>query len=208
MTAQGTAAPRFASVREEFERNFAERGEVGASVCVTVDGETVVDLWGGIADPDTQAPWNEDTLVLVWSCTKGATALCAHILAARGVIDLHAPVARYWPEFAKGGKDGITVRMVLNHQAGLGPPSTRHGYHALVFGHLVGEVLRRVTGHSLGTFFRTEVAEPPGLDFWIGLPEEQEPRVAPSISPEPPAPDEPLPPFYAVGMTDPSSIPG
>jgi CubicO group peptidase (beta-lactamase class C family) len=182
MTAQGTAAPRFASVREEFERNFAERGEVGASVCVTVDGETVVDLWGGIADPDTQVPWNEDTLVLVWSCTKGATALCAHILAARGVIDLHAPVARYWPEFAKGGKDGITVRMVLNHQAGLGPPSTRHGYHALVFGHLVGEVLRRVTGHSLGTFFRTEVAEPLGLDFWIGLPEEQEPRVAPSIS--------------------------
>jgi CubicO group peptidase (beta-lactamase class C family) len=182
MTAQGTAAPRFASVREEFERNFAERGEVGASVCVTVDGETVVDLWGGIADPDTQVPWNEDTLVLVWSCTKGATALCAHILAARGVIDLHAPVARCWPEFAKGGKDGITVRMVLNHQAGLGPPGTRHGYHALVFGHLVGEVLRRVTGHSLGTFFRTEVAEPLGLDFWIGLPEEQEPRVAPSIS--------------------------
>jgi CubicO group peptidase (beta-lactamase class C family) len=87
-------------------------------------------------------------------------------------------------------------------------PGTRHGYHALVFGHLVGEILRRVTGHSLGTFFRTEVAEPLGLDFWIGLPEEQEPRVAPSISPEPPAPDQPLPPFYAVGMTDPTSIPG
>jgi CubicO group peptidase (beta-lactamase class C family) len=119
MAAQGTAAPRFASVAEEFERNFSDRGEVGASVCVTVDGEPVVDLWGGIADPETGAPWNEDTLVLVWSCTKGATALCAHILAARGVIDLDAPVARYWPEFAKGGKDGVTVRMVLNHQAGL-----------------------------------------------------------------------------------------
>jgi len=236
MTAHGTAAPRFAAVQEEFERNFTDRGEVGASVCVTVDGETVVDLWGGVADPETRAPWNEDTLVLVWSCTKGATALCAHILAARGVIDLDAPVARYWPEFAKGGKDAITVRMVLNHQAGLPAlrepvpenglcdwdavvdalaamepmwePGTRHGYHALVFGHLVGEVVRRVTGSSLGEFFRTEVAEPLGLDFWIGLPEEQEPRVATSISPEPPAPDQPLPPFYAVGLTDPTSIPG
>jgi CubicO group peptidase (beta-lactamase class C family) len=236
MTAQGTAAPRFAAVQEEFERNFTARGEVGASVCVTVDGATVVDLWGGVADPETQAPWNEDTLVLVWSCTKGATALCAHILAARGVIDLDAPVARYWPEFAKGGKDAITVRMVLNHQAGLPAlresipenglcdwdavvdalaamepmwePGTRHGYHALVFGHLVGEVVRRVTGGSLGAFFRAEVAEPLGLDFWIGLPEEQEPRVATSISPEPPAPGQPLPPFYAVGLTDPTSIPG
>ncbi len=236
MTAQGTAAPRFASVREEFERNFTDRGEVGASVCVTVDGEPVVDLWGGVADPETRAPWNEDTLVLVWSCTKGATALCAHILAARGVIDLDAPVARYWPEFAKGGKDAITVRMALNHQAGLPAlrepipenglcdwdavvdalavmeplwePGTRHGYHALVFGHLVGEVVRRVTGQSLGAFFRAEVAEPLGLDFWIGLPEGQEPRVATSISPEPPAPGQPLPPFYALGLTDPASIPG
>ncbi len=236
MTAQGTAAPRFAAVREEFERNFSDRGEVGASVCVTVDGETAVDLWGGVADPETQAPWNEDTLVLVWSCTKGATALCAHILAARGDIDLDAPVARYWPEFAKGGKDAITVRMVLNHQAGLPAlrepvpenglcdwdavvdalaamepmwePGTRHGYHALVFGHLVGEVVRRVTGGSLGAFFRAEVAEPLGLDFWIGLPEEQELRVATSISPEPPATGQPLPPFYAVGLTDPTSIPG
>jgi CubicO group peptidase (beta-lactamase class C family) len=119
MTAQGTVEPRFSAVQEEFERNFAARGEVGASVCVTVDGETVVDLWGGIADPETQAPWTRDTIVLVWSCTKGATALCAHVLAARGGIELDAPVARYWPEFAKGGKDEITVRMVLNHQAGL-----------------------------------------------------------------------------------------
>jgi CubicO group peptidase (beta-lactamase class C family) len=236
MTAQGTAAPRFASVQEEFERNFTDRGEVGAALCVTVDGEPVVDLWGGVADPATRAPWNEDTLVLVWSCTKGATALCAHILAARGAIDLDAPVARYWPEFAKGGKDAVTVRMVLNHQAGLPAlrepipenglcdwdavvdalaameplwePGTRHGYHALVFGHLVGEIVRRVTGQSLGAFFRAEVAEPLGLDFWIGLPAEQEPRVATSISPEPPAPGQPLAPFYALGLTDPTSIPG
>jgi CubicO group peptidase (beta-lactamase class C family) len=236
MTAQGTADPRFAAVRDEFERNFAERGEVGASVCVTVDGEVVVDLWGGIANPETRAPWNEDTVAVVWSCTKGATALCAHMLAARGVIDLDAPVAHYWPEFAKGGKDGITLRMLLNHQAGLAAlrepipenglcdwdaivealaameplwePGTRHGYHALTFGHLVGEVLRRVTGRSLGAFFRTEIAEPLGIDFWIGLPAEHEPRVTPSISPDPPAPGQPLPRFYALAMTDPSSIPG
>src|SRR4029450_3373996 len=119
MTAQGMVEPRCAGVQEEFERNFAERGEVGASVCGTVDGETVVDLWGGIADPQTQAPWNKDTIVFVWPCPKGAPALCAHILAARGSIELDAPVARYWPEFAKAGKDGVTVRMVLNHQAGL-----------------------------------------------------------------------------------------
>jgi CubicO group peptidase (beta-lactamase class C family) len=236
VTAQGMAEPRFAAVREELERNFAARGEVGASVCVTVGGEVVVDLWGGVANPETQAPWNEDTITLVWSCTKGATALCAHVLAARGVIDLDAPVVQYWPEFAKGGKDGITVRMLLNHQAGLAvlrepvpenglcdwdavvealaameplwEPGTRHGYHALVFGHLVGEVVRRATGRSLGTFFRQEVAEPLGLDFWIGLPAEHEPRVAPNIPPDEPAPGQPVARFYAVAMTDPTSIPG
>jgi len=236
MTVQGTADPRFAAVRDEFERNFAERGEVGASVCVTVDGETVVDLWGGVANPETQAPWNKDTIGLVWSCTKGATALCAHVLAARGVIDLDAPVAQYWPEFAKGGKDGITVRMLLSHQAGLAAlrepipenglcdwdavvdalaameplwePGTRHGYHVLVSGHLVGEVVRRVTSHSLGTFFREEVAEPLGLDFWIGLPEEHETRVAPDISADPPAPGQPVAQFFTAAMTDPTSIPG
>jgi CubicO group peptidase (beta-lactamase class C family) len=236
MAVQGTADRHFVAVRDEFERNFAERGEVGGSVCVTVDGEVVVDLWGGMANPQTQAPWSEDTVAVVWSCTKGATALCAHLLAARGVIDLDAPVARYWPEFAKGGKENITVRMLLNHQAGLPAlrdpipegglcdwdsvvealaameplwePGTRHGYHALTFGHLVGEVVRRVSGRSLGTFFRTQVAEPLGLDFWIGLPEEHEQRVALNISPEPPAPGQPVPRFYAAAMTDPTSIPG
>src|SRR4051812_109850 len=107
----GTCENRFAAVAEEFERNLAERGEVGASVCVTVNGETVVDLWGGIADPVTGRPWERDTIGVVWSCTKGAVALCAHLLAARGRLDFDAPVAEYWPEFAKGGKDGVTVRM-------------------------------------------------------------------------------------------------
>jgi CubicO group peptidase (beta-lactamase class C family) len=236
MVAQGTATGRFAAVREAFEWNFAERAEVGASVCVTVDGEMVVDLWGGVADPETGTPWDEATIAVVWSATKGATALCAHVLAARGGIELDAPVVRYWPEFGKGGKDSITVRMLLNHQAGLPAlrdplpegglcdwdavvealaameplwePGTRHGYHALTMGHLVGEVVRRATGSSLGTFFRTEVAGPLGLDFWIGLPEEHEHRVARNLTPEPPAPGQPLPEFYAAAMTDPTSIPG
>src|SRR4051812_14303707 len=115
MSTEGTCDPRFARVREEFERNFAERGEVGASVCVTVDGETLVDLWGGLAA--AERPWADDTIGHVWSATKGATALCAHILAARGQLDVNAPVVAYWPEFGKHGKDGILVRHLLSHQA-------------------------------------------------------------------------------------------
>lgn len=220
-------ADEFAEVRDEFERNFAERGEVGASVCVTVDGETVVDLWGGEG-------WERDTIGVVWSCTKGAVALCAHMLAARGVLDFDAPVAQYWPEFAKNGKHGVTVRMALNHQAGvaalpdvvpefalcdwelvtttlaemepLWQPGSTHGYHALVFGHLIGEIIRRVDGRTVGTFFREEVAEPLGLDFWIGLPESEEERVMPNISADPPTSVESLPAFFMAAMTDPSSV--
>ena len=231
----GTCDRRYAEVRAEFERNFAERGEVGASVCVTVDGEPVVDLWGGTADPATDRAWERDTVTVVWSSTKGATALCAHMLAARGDLDFDAPVAHYWPEFAKNGKDAVTVRMLLNHQAGLAAlrepipenglcdwdatvnalaemqplwePGTTHGYHALVFGHLVGEVVRRITGRSLGTFFREEVAEPLGLDFWIGLPEEHDVRLAPVIAADPPAPGEPMPGFFMAAFTQPESIP-
>src|SRR5690606_34631711 len=154
-----------------------------------------------------------DTISIVWSCTKGAAALCMHILASRGLLDLDAPVARYWPEMAGPGKEALTVRMLLNHQAGLAvlrapvppggfadpalmarmlaaqpphcPPGSRHGYHALMFGWLVGEIVERISGRSIGRFFREEVAEPLGLDFWIGLPEEHEPRVAPMIMPPP-----------------------
>ena len=231
----GTCDPKFKRVREEFERNFRERGEVGASVCVTVDGETVVDLWGGMARPETGAPWQADSVGLVWSCTKGATALCAHVLAARGRLDLDAPVVQYWPEFGQAGKERITVAMLLNHQAGLPvtrqplpegafynwtlmaaalaaeapfwEPGTRNGYHALTFGWLVGEVVRRVSGKSLGTFFRDEIAGPLGLDFWIGLPEAVEPRVTPMIMPEPPGPGEPVSPFFQQAATDQTSIP-
>ncbi|HET6664188.1 MAG TPA: serine hydrolase domain-containing protein, partial [Acidimicrobiales bacterium] len=119
MEPQGHCDERFAQVAEEFERNLAERGDLGASVAITVGGETVVDLWGGWVDPDRTRSWDKDTLVVVMSCTKGATALCAHLLATTGDLDLDAPVSRYWPEFAANGKEGVLVRHLLNHQAGL-----------------------------------------------------------------------------------------
>ena len=220
MAVQGTCGPKFQEVRQEFERNFQERGEVGASVCVTVQGQTVVDLWGGQANAGSNTPWKEDTVSVVFSSTKGATALCAHMLASRGQLDLDAPVATYWPEFAQSGKENIPVKMLLSHQAGLPAvretlpdgayadwdlivnalakeepfwePGTRNGYHALTFGWLVGEVVRRVSGKSLGTFFKDEVAGPLGLDFWIGLPEDKESQVAPMIAAEP----NPESPFF------------
>ncbi|WP_217371017.1 serine hydrolase domain-containing protein [Nonomuraea antri] len=229
MTVQGACDPRFTQVAAEFEANFRHRGEVGASVCVIVDGKPVVDLWGGEAAPGS--PWLNDTIGHVWSCTKGATALCAHLLAARGELDLDAPVVRYWPEYGVHGKGATLVRHLLTHQAGLPAlreplpagafhdwklmtgrlaaeapfwePGTRHGYHALTFGYLVGELVRRISGRSLGTFFREEVAEPLGLDFWIGLPESLEGRVAPTIPADPP----PVPPaFYVKAFTDPTSV--
>jgi CubicO group peptidase (beta-lactamase class C family) len=236
MSIVGFNAPGFAEVREQFERNFSERGEIGASVHVTVGGEPVVDLHGGVASLETGQPWDADTLVHVWSCTKGATALCAHLLAARGELSLTAPVVDYWPEFAKNGKDRVLVRHLLNHQAGLPAvrtplahgafydwdlmvdalaaeepfwePGTRHGYHGLTFGFLVGEVIRRVSGRSLGAFFAEEVAGPLGLDFWLGLPEELEPRVAPTIAPDLTAPGTLMPSMFVAAFADPASIPG
>jgi len=226
---QGACEAKFHAVRQELERNFRERGEVGASVCVTVRGQRVVDLWGGTARVDTGAPWTEDTVSLVFSCTKGATALCAHILASRGLLDLDAPVATYWPTFAQAGKINITVSMLLNHQAGLPAlrhllpqgafydwelmvaalekeepfwaPGTRNGYHGLTFGWLVGEVVRRVSGRSLGTFFQDEVARPLGLAFWIGLPEQRESRVALMI----PGEADLASPFFKA-MANPTSL--
>jgi len=230
----GFCDPRFERVAEEFTRNFQERGEVGASVCVQVEGETFVDLWGGSADPASNKPWVEDTITHVWSCTKGATALCAHMLISRGLLDLEAPVVRYWPGFGQAGKETIPVKMLLNHQSGLAAiseplpegallnwelmvralerqepfwkPGTRNGYHGFTFGYLVGEVIRRVSGKSLGTFFREEVAEPLGLDFWIGLPEALENRVAPVIPADPPDPSGPLNPMFQAIFTDPTSL--
>lgn len=205
----GNCDPRFGKVREEFERNFVERGELGASACAVIDGELVVDLWGGTADPRTGSGWQSDTVNVVMSCSKGLTATCVHMLADRGQLSLDAPVATYWPEFGQCGKSDITVRQVATHQSGvahierpippgalydwnrtialieeqrpLWQPGTKTGYHAFTFGYILGEVVRRVDGRTLGTFFRQEVAEPLGLDCWIGLPAEHEARVAPSI---------------------------
>jgi CubicO group peptidase (beta-lactamase class C family) len=194
-------------VADAFRANFeGNPGELGAACCVYAGGRPVVDLWGGKADSETKRPWNEDTIALVASTTKGATAICAHMLAQRGELDLDAPVVEYWPEFGANGKDQIPVRWLLSHQAGLpivdGPltfeeacawdpviraleaqkplwkPGTEHVYHGMTFGFLVGELVRRITGKSLGTFFADEVAAPLGLSAWIGLPEEQEGRVA------------------------------
>ncbi len=233
MAISGKCDAKFKRVGEEFERNFKEREEVGASVCVTMEGETVVDLWGGTADVESDEPWKEDTVSIVFSSTKGATALCAHILASRGLLDIDAPVVKYWPEFGKAGKENVTVKMLLNHTAGLPAvrkplpqgayfdwdvmvraleeqepfwePGTRHGYEFMTFGWLVGEVVRRVSGKSLGRFFQDEVAKPLGLDFWIGLPKEIEPRISKIMFDFQQMMDTP---FMQAVFADPKSIPG
>ena len=202
-------------------------GDAGGSVAVFVDGEPVVDVWGGFADADRTIPWQQDTITNVWSVTKTMTALCALILADRGELDLDAPVVRYWPEFAAAGKDKVLVRHLLAHTAGLpdwdGPveelydwpaatarlaaqapqwePGTAAGYHSLTQGFLVGEVVRRITGRSVGEFFADEVAGPLGADFHIGLPAEHDHRVALAVPP--PSRDE----DYAAGAAGSSAPP-
>ncbi|MFD5270001.1 serine hydrolase domain-containing protein [Streptomyces sp. NPDC058335] len=186
-----------------------DRGDAGGSVAVFVDGEPVVDVWGGFADAERTVPWERDTIVNVWSVTKTMTALCALLLADRGELDPAAPVARYWPEFAAAGKEGVLVRHLLAHTAGLpdwdGPvaelydwpaatarlaaqapqwePGTAAGYHSLTQGFLVGEVVRRITGRSPGEFFAAEVAGPLGADFRMGLSAEHDHRVAGTVPP-------------------------
>ena len=234
MNVQGFCHPSFRAVEEEFVRNFHERGEVGAAVCAIFDGETVVDLWSGVADRSSGRPWERDTIGLLWSCTKGAVALCVHVLASRGQLDLDAPVAYYWPEFAQAGKEAISVRVLLSHQAGLPalrqplkpgglldwdymverlaaeepfwPPGTREGYHAPTFGYLAGELVRRVSGWPLDRFFRDEIAGPLGLDLHLGLPEAEEARVAPTIRPEMPAQGEPVSRWLVPAYGDPESL--
>ncbi|WP_411096902.1 serine hydrolase domain-containing protein [Streptomyces sp. 020-2-3H-GM] len=202
----GEVAAGFEPVREAFAANFARREDIGAAVCVYQDGRPVVDLWAGVADPDTGRPWERDTLQLVYSATKGVTATAAHLLAQRGALDLDAPVAEYWPEFAANGKVEIPVRWLLSHQAGLVAldepvpldealawhpmtaalaaqcpqwiPGTAHGYHGRTWGWLVGEVIRRVSGRTPGCFFAEEIARPLGLDFFIGLPAGERDRVS------------------------------
>lgn len=213
----GWVDPAFDAVREAFAQNFSVFDEKGAACSVYVDGEPKVDLWGGVADTATARPWTEDTLVLVYSASKGATAVLCHRLAEEGLLDLDAPMSRYWPEFAQRGKAETTVRMVLSHQAGLpaldtvfardelldgarvaqalagqGPlwePGAGYGYHALTFGWLLGELVRRVTGESVGAAFAAYVSAPLGIEFFIGLPEGLEQRVALLVDAVAPGPD-------------------
>lgn len=203
----GRVEDGWGKVADVFRANFeGTPGEVGAACCVYAGGRPVVDLWGGLADREANRAWDRDTIALVASTTKGATAICAHLLVQRGLLDLDAPVIRYWPEFGAAGKQDIPVRWLLSHQVGLpvidGPltfeeacawhpviralerqkpewkPGTEHVYHSMTFGFLVGELVRRITGKSLGTFFADEIAAPLGLRAWIGLPEREEPHVA------------------------------
>jgi len=208
---QGTVDARYTAVRDVLASNLAHGKDVGASVCVIHDGDVVVDLWGGTID-DAGTPWAEDTLINVWSTTKTMSFLTALLLADRGELDLHAPVARYWPEFAAEGKDAVEVRHLLSHSAGLSgwevpmtledvcdwdvatsrlaaqapwwEPGTASGYHALTQGYLIGEVVRRVAGGTtIGQLFAKEIAGPLGADFHIGTGPEHDHRVAAVIPP-------------------------
>jgi CubicO group peptidase (beta-lactamase class C family) len=219
----GICKQGFEAVRDAFVANFEQGPEVGASVAVTKDGEAVVDLWAG--DADTKGtPWAEDTIVNVYSTTKTMAATCVLMLADRGELGLHAPVAKYWPEFAQTGKADVTVAHVMSHSAGLSgfdpptptdlydwedivgrlaaqapwwEPGTQSGYHAVTQGFLQGEIVKRITGRTIGQFFREEVAEPLDADFHIGLDASHDARVG-----------ELIPPTTGLGAaaTDPESI--
>jgi len=224
---QGFCDEQFASVKEAFEKNFKEGLEVGASFAATLNGKFIVDIWAGNADAAQTLPWEEKTIVNVYSTTKVMTAICALMLVDRGLLDLDSPVAKYWPEFVQNGKERILVRYLFSHSSGLAgweekirsedlydwdkvvnllaaqkpwwEPGTKSGYHSSTFGYLLGELVRRITGKSLGTFFKEEVAEPLKADFHIGLPEEYDSRVGELI---PPPPMD----MSQIGDVDPDSI--
>lgn len=230
---EGECDERFLPVVDEFVENFDSRGEVGASCAITIDGKTLVDIWGGRKAVDG-APWDRDTVSIVFSCTKGAQALCAHMAADRGQLDLDAPVAKYWPEFATNGKEDARVSMMLDHSVGLPhvkpllapgavydydfmcdlmaqhapfwKPGTRNGYHGISCSWTVAPMVHKSTGKRMGQFFQDEVAKPLGIDFWIGTPEEVEPRIAPVIAM---MPDPTLPPsrLVAAALADRESPP-
>ena len=209
----GWTEPRFDDVRVAFAENFESHGDVGAAVAVYLHGEPVVDLWGGWYTLDREREWDRNTLVNIASTTKGLAAFCAHRLIEQGLLDVDAPVAQYWPEFAAAGKAEMPVRYLLNHAAGLAAvrepiveqdwydwdkmtsllaaqepfwePGEIHGYHAITFGWLVGEVVRRIDGRSLGTFWREEFAAPLGLDAHIGTGPEFDARIAPVLAAPP-----------------------
>jgi CubicO group peptidase (beta-lactamase class C family) len=217
---QGTSQPRFAAVRAALQQNIDSGEELGAALVVDIDGERVVDLWGGFRDEARTATWDEHTITNVWSTTKTVTSLAALVLVDRGLLDVHAPVATYWPEFAAAGKQDVQVRHLLSHTSGVSglehpaviedlydwdtatarmaaqapwwTPGTGPGYHALNYGHLVGEVVRRVSGKTLKRFVAEEIAGPLGADFQIGAAEEDWGRIA-DVVPPPPTPFDLVP---------------
>ena len=202
----GFCDEKFAAVREAFEKNFVEQGDVGATFCATIEGETVIDLWGGWKDKEKTQAWEDDTIVNVYSTTKTMAALVMLMLADRGEIDFYEKVAKYWPEFAQNGKGDIEVRHIMSHSAGLSgmdvavsaqelysqdrmaellaaqapwwEDRSKSGYHALTQGNLQAEIVRRVTGKTLGQFFADEVATPLGADFFIGVPPEKDAQIS------------------------------
>lgn len=210
---QGQCDPQFEAAKAAFEHNLSSGLDVGASVAATVNGKVVLDLWGGSIDEAGTTPWQHDTIINVWSTSKTMLALSALLLADRGELDLHAPVARYWPEFAANGKEGIEVRHILSHSSGVSgwdeplvnadladwermtsllaaqapwwEPGTMSGYHALTMGYLVGEVVRRIAGVSYGTFLRQQITGPLDADFFVGTPADRDSQVAPVIPPPP-----------------------
>ena len=212
---QGTCDARFEPVRDVLAEQLDSGNDTGASIAVNVDGRTVADLWGGWCDEEHRTPWGENTITNVWSTTKTVTNLAALMLADRGLLDPYAPVAKYWPEFAENGKERIEVRHILSHTSGVSgweapfttedmydreaatrqlatqapwwEPGTASGYHAQNQGHLVGELVRRLTGKTLKTFVAQEIAGPLGADFQIGAIEADWGRIAP-VTPPPPLP--------------------
>ncbi len=233
---QGFAQDQFAHVRDIMAASLDSGADLGASFCATIDGETVIDIWGGWADEAKTRPWRADTIVNVYSTTKTMTALTALLIADRGELDFDAPVARYWPEFAQNGKEAVTVAQLMSHSSGLSgwevpitredlydwdkvtsllaaqapwwEPGTQVGYHAITQGYLVGEVLRRITGKSLGTVFREEIAEPLDADFHIGLDAEHDDRVADLIPPKAGAAQAAANDIQRKTFTNPSINPG
>ena len=211
----GTCDDRFSAVRNEFEQCLDSGDELGASIVLDIDGQIAVDLWGGYRDGARMQPWQRDTITNVWSTTKTVTSLAALMLVDRGELDVDAPVARYWPEFAAAGKQDVLVRHLMSHTSGVSgldqpaviedlydwdkstarfasqapwwQPGTASGYHALNFGHLIGEVVRRITGRSLKQFVAEEIAGPLGADFQIGAAESDWARIA-NVVPPPPLP--------------------
>jgi CubicO group peptidase (beta-lactamase class C family) len=229
----GEAEPGYEPVAAAFAEAFQDRPTMGAGLAVRVGGRRVVHLWGGTADERTARPWVADTPTVIFSCTKGLMSVLVARLVQDGLVDYSAPVARYWPEFAANGKEAISVADVLSHRAGLAhcegeftldevmavepvvralaaqapnwEPGTAHGYHARTYGWLTGEIVRRITGVSLGTYFATELATPLGLDYYIGLPEALEPRVARLY---PPVTDATFQELVDAAMSDPNTLMG